>query len=170
MRRIFLTFFLLSALPPLAFAETQTITLKDGSQIKGELLSVANGVYTFKTPALGEIHLSGNQVTTITNGPTTSMPAQNTAGTYPPQAAAANPNVNQQMQNMQTQLMSNPELMSDIQKMMEDPEIIKAISDPAFTQAVTSKDVNAIQANPHTQQLINNPKMKTLMEKLRQSK
>ena len=77
--------------------------------------------------------------------------------------------VNQKIQTMQTQLMANPEFMADLQQMAQDPEITQLLSDPALVQAVTSKDVNGLQNNPKGQQLMNNAKMKAIIEKLRGS-
>ena len=62
------TLFILSA-TTLAFADQaeQVITLKDGSQIKGELAGIDNGVYTVKTPIIGDVHVAASDVASITN-------------------------------------------------------------------------------------------------------
>ena len=46
----------------------QVITLKDGSQIKGTLSGIDNGVYTVKTPIIGDVHVAASDVSSITNG------------------------------------------------------------------------------------------------------
>ena len=152
-----LTFLLLLLAPSLVFADTKVITLKDGSQIKGELTGISGDIYTIKTPLMGDVKVDSTQVDSIS--------AEGAVQPGMPSSA----DLSQKMQTMQTELMSNPDVMSDIQQMMQDPEIVQIMSDPAFVQAITSKDLNAIQSNPHTQELMNNPKMRDLIEKIRGS-
>lgn len=150
-------------MPALAWAEIQVITLKDGTQIIGELVGVNNGKYTIRSTAMGEIKIDSSNVTSI------AIPA---AAPQAPVVAAPqiNPSaqVGGQMQAMQTQLMNNPDVMTEMQKMMEDPEFMQLISDPAVLQAVTAKDPQALQNSPSGQKLMSNPKMRALIEKLQQ--
>jgi hypothetical protein len=149
-----------------AFADTseQVITLKDGSQIKGELTGINNGIYTIKAPIIGDVHAAISDVVSITNsnapaavGPTSS--ASN-------QAPANIPNYDQQIAAGQKKLMSNPQSMATLQEMMQDPEIMQALQDPALVAAVTSHNYQAVQSNPSVQKLLNNPKMQALLQKL----
>ncbi len=148
-----------------AFADQseQVITLKDGSQIKGELSGINNGVYTVKTPIIGDVHVAASDVANITNG------AGN--GTAPV-AAVQNqdlgsvPNMDQQIAASQQKLMSNPQSMATLKEMMQDPEITQALQDPALVQAVTSHDYQAVQSNPSVQKLMSDPKMQALLQKL----
>ena len=158
------TFLLLSIRPVLA-DDSQVITLKDGSQIKGELVSVAGGIYTVRTPNIGEIKINSSQVVSISNGAAVAPPPY----AYPPQQAASDDGLNQKIQSAQSILMNSPEMMAQLQVMMQDPEMMTLLSDPSVTQAVMAHDVKAIQNNPKAQALMNNPKMKALMDKLRNS-
>ena len=148
-----------------AFADQgeQVITLKDGSQIKGELAGINNGVYTIKTPIIGDVHVAASDVASITNGAGNATApvaaAQN-------QTSGAVPNMDQQIAASQKRLMSNPQSMATLQEMMQDPEIMQALQDPALVQAVTSHDYQAVQSNPSVQKLMNNPKMQALLQKL----
>lgn len=149
-----------------AFAKTQVFTLKDGSQIKGELVEFEDGIYTVNTTSFGEMQINQNEVVSVADPgatpavPTVAAPAGN---------AARNSELSQQVSAMQTQLMANPEFLADLQQMAQDPEIMNILSDPALVQAVTSKDVTAIQTNPRAKQLMDNPKMQALIEKLQAS-
>ncbi|MEI7998165.1 MAG: hypothetical protein WCH62_01485, partial [Candidatus Omnitrophota bacterium] len=156
-RLLILSFVIL--VPRLAFCEDpQTITLKDGSQIKGELLGLSGGVYTIHTPSFGDIKINSSQVANI--GSAAPMPTA--------LQAAPDDGLNQRVQAAQAKLMSNPQMVMQIQQMMQDPELSQLLSDPSITQAVMSHDLKAIQSNPKAQQLINNPKMRALMDQLRQ--
>ena len=70
----------------LGFAETQVIALKDGSQIKGELVGVANGVYTISTETLGNLQIKSDQIASITapSSSATLVSANNMLTTTPP--------------------------------------------------------------------------------------
>lgn len=159
---LLITLFLMGFICP-ALADTQVITLKDGSQIKGELVSVGGGVYTVQTAALGNVKVDASQVVNIANGAV--APAANPYASQPP----SDNGLNQRIQTVQSKLMSDPNMMAQVQQMTQDPELMQLLSDPSLTQAVLSHDVNAIQNNPKAQELMNNPKMKALMDQLRNS-
>jgi len=150
----------LVSLSAAAFAGSQVITLKDGSQIKGDVTGLANDIYTISSPALGNITINKSLVASIADG---SMPAPSS------QTGASQSVGPDKIQAMQTQMMANPEFMADLQQMASDPEIMQMLSDPALVQAVTSKDTNALQGNPKAQQLMENAKFRALIEKLRGS-
>lgn len=153
-----LTFLISITLSLSAHALEQTISLKDGSTIKGEITNMANGVYTIKTTSMGTAQIKADQIGSINNGTT----APNYA--HPP-AYASPPSINAQVGQLQNQIMGNPAMMMDIQQIASDPEIIKLISNPAMMQAVMSKDMDAIRANPATAELMKNPKLQALIEK-----
>jgi len=159
---MFLTLMLLM-LPVLLLADdSQIITLKDGSQIRGEITSFASGVYTVNTPALGYIKISSSQVANIANNKI--APGQNSTGTL---QASSNEDINQRVQTTQTQVMNDPRMMSEITDMMKDPEIVQLLSDPDLAKKFMSRDVKAIQNDPKAQKLMNNPKIQAIMEQLR---
>jgi len=155
---LFFTIFILSTNTTL-FAE-QVITLKDGSQIKGELSGIDNGVYTVKTPIIGDVHVAAGDVSSITNG-NVPAPAQPTSNT-----ASIPTGGTDQMAAIQQKLMSNPQAMSVLQQMAQDPEVMQALQDPALVQAVTSHDYQAIQNNPKIQEMMNTPKMQAYLKQL----
>jgi hypothetical protein len=157
MTKLILPLLLLTlAFTPLSFAEDQVITLKDGSQIKGELSGIAGGVYTVKTPIIGDIHVAAADVVSI------SKPSA-----APAQASGMDKNnLNQRVEQAQTQLMANPQAMMELQALAQDPTLAPLLSDPALMQAVTSKDASAVANNPKAQQLMNDPRMRRVMEML----
>jgi hypothetical protein len=71
-----------------------------------------------------------------------------------------------EFQAVQTQIMNNPDILGDIQKLMEDPEVMTIISDPEFIAAIQSGDPAAIGSNPRLQRLAENPKIQALMQKI----
>ena len=161
---LFLFILSIPALAPV-FADQgqQVITLKDGSQIKGVLAGIDNGIYTVKTPIIGDVHVAAGDVASITNGNGTAAAAPASAA---PVSSGPVPTMDQQIAAGQRQLMSNPESMATLQEMAQDPDIMQALSDPALVQAVTSHDYQAVQNNPKIQELMSNPKMQALLQKL----
>jgi hypothetical protein len=66
---------------------------------------------------------------------------------------------------MQGMLLSDPQLMQDIQNLSKDPEIQALMMDPALMQSILSGDVKALEQSEEVDQLMNNPKMKKLINK-----
>jgi len=68
-RTIFLSTLFFLSIPLLSFADNsdQVITLKDGSQIVGQLVGINNGVYTIKAPIIGNITANVSDVVSINN-------------------------------------------------------------------------------------------------------
>jgi len=172
----------------LASQSEQIITLKDGSQIVGQLVGINNGVYTINAPIIGNITVATQNVYSITNrNDNQNVPPQNSGPGYPGQPTApvgphpigpepepGNPtkpydppeNLDRQIAEDQRELLSNPRSMATLQQMMQDPEIMQALQDPALIEAVTHHDYKAVENNPNVQKLLNNPEMKALLEKL----
>ena len=136
----------------------QTITLKDGSVIHGQVLGMENNQYTIESPLAGTIHVPQDQIV--------SMSAANQDNAPTPTSGAPSSINSTDITNAQNKILANPDAMKDIQTLASDPEVVALMNDPALLQAVQSKDLAAIQANPRTQQLMSNPKIKALIEKL----
>ena len=157
-----------------AFADPsqQVISLKNGSQIMGEVISLNNGVYTIKAPIIGNIQASASDVVSITNGngraPGPGNPGSGSTGnpTSPTQTGGDIPDFNQRIREEQKDLMSNPESVSILMQMAQDPEIAQLLQDPALVEAVTHHDLQAVQNNPRVKQLMDNPKVKAFLKRL----
>ena len=167
-RSILFEFVLFISANALTFADQaeQVITLKDGSQIKGVLAGIDNGVYTVKTPIIGDVHVSAGDVASITNSSGTDGAVASAPAPTAPASTGSGPNMDQEIAASQRQLMSNPQTMATLQEMAQDPDIVKALSDPDLVQAVTSHDYQAVQNNPRVQELMSNPKMQAFLQKL----
>ncbi|MBI5150563.1 MAG: hypothetical protein HZA28_07325 [Candidatus Omnitrophica bacterium] len=137
----------------------KTVTLKDGSVIKGNVLQLVDGVYTLETDNLGKITVPEAEIVSIT---AESAPAPANTGD------TASASLKGQVQQVQANLLSDPGIMAEMQNIMQDPEIRGVLSDPAFMQAIMSYDPSQIQQNEKTQYLLQNPKFQSLMEKIRQ--
>lgn len=151
-----LIFLLGILLTPLQSWAEQTITLNDGSVIKGEVVSLTDGFYTINTPSLGQTKIAAVQVASI-----------NSSGNYaPPADANVSGAIDDKVEEVKRSMLSNPEMVNDLQELVKDPQVMKIITNPALLQAVTNKDVNAINNNPDAKALADNPKVHALIEKL----
>ena len=173
---------------PSALAETsKVITLNDGSVIKGRVLSLQGGVYLVDSDLLGEINIPEEEVVSITTAAKTSMIGERptaaeisveaktlTPGPLEPISPQAFPGTPQAgelregVQQIQNQLLADPEIMQEIQDIFTDPELMSVMEDEDFLSAVFSMDPERIQQNPRTSSLMNHPKMQKLMQKIAQ--
>jgi hypothetical protein len=67
------------------------------------------------------------------------------------------------MQQAQQMLLSDPAISQSIQELMTDPEISALLQDPEVLKAITTMDPATIQSNPKIQALLQNPKMQAII-------
>lgn len=153
---------ILMFVPSVFAASDKYITLKDGSVIKGELVSFENGTYTVETENLGKLELPEASVISIaTKGAAVQAPF-----------AAVQPDFAKNVSAMQNQIMTDPQAMQAVEAMAEDPEIASMISDPNFVQklstAVSNGNADSVADDPRMQKLMGNPKMQALIQQLQE--
>jgi len=136
-------------------APLQTITLKDGTSIKGHLINISGDYYTIENETMGQVKVPAAQVVNISaaaSGSLTPPLQNNVAGAMPPSLNAAQMNI-----------MQDPQTMSMVQELMQDPEIMELLKNPSIMQDALSMDPNKIQNNPDIQRLMQNPKMQEIL-------
>ncbi len=132
--------------------DLRTISLKDGSKIQGKIVSFANNIYTIESPVFGSLNLKEEDILSISS--------QELA----PQAIDPQ-QIKNQMSQMQSKLLTDPAIASDIANIAQDKEILEMLQDPTLLEAVKNFDPQAVQNNPTIQKLMQNEKMKNLMNK-----
>ncbi len=151
---------------------TKVITLKDGTVIKGKLLGLENGIYTVESTHLGTIHLHDDDIASITSGnaaiPMTGAIAPQSLGTLPNTMPQVQTPLQGQAMGLQQKLLSDPQAMTEIQALAQDPQIMELLSDKDFVNAIMSYDPEKIKNNPKTQMLLDNPKIRSLMNRAAQ--
>jgi len=146
---ILICFFANSAL----YAQTQkTISLKDGSTIIGEVIQLKDGVYTIKTSLLGEIEVKDEDILTI------SIAAESSSSN----------SLKNQVQQIQGDILNDEEIMEDIQNVMQDKEIMKLLSNPDLINDVMTFNEDKIRANESISDLMANPEIQNLINKINQ--
>ncbi len=155
------------ALAQISSSETKTITLQDGTTLKGQVVGFQNGIYTIQTALFGQINLKDSEIVNIGAGPALTNNPSSQAPTVQPNTQSAETNqLKMQALGVQQQLLSDPDTLMQMQAMLQDPQIMQILNDPEFVKAATNYDLQKIQNDPRTQQLMNNPQMQKLLNKM----
>jgi hypothetical protein len=144
-----------------------TIELKDGSRIEGEIKSIENGVYTVLSPSLGTVHVSQSNIVRIVYSGDVSNAAgssvSNAAGSSG-KASTHDDGMTRDIQDLQTRLAQDPATMQSIMSLQSDPQIQAVLSDPAIVKAVQEGDFMSLLTNPKIQALESNEHLKQLIQ------
>jgi len=147
-------------------APEQSIQLKDGTTIKGKLTGVSGSGdrYIIESPTLGRTEVKISDVKSILAEE--SAPTQTKLD--PDQAIPGTPSfaLPPQMQAIQQQLLSDPEISAMIHEIANDPDIINIAQDPSLIQSALTMNPQQIQGNPSVQRLLQHPKMQRLMDRV----
>ncbi|MCB9747314.1 MAG: hypothetical protein H6755_02790 [Candidatus Omnitrophica bacterium] len=170
---LFLLFTFLSF--PAAAQSIKSVTLNDGSILKGEVRELKNGVYTILTENLGTVNIKDTDIASISSQGHVAASAQNQPnlnqmnsmfGGMDLGGLLNNPQIMGQMMSLQQTLMSDPQMMTEIQKLMEDENVMQLISDPNLMMNLLNGDPSQIQNNKQVNELLNNPQIKNLIERI----
>ena len=144
----------------------QTVRLKDGSVVTGRVLSLAKGLYTVETSSMGIISVKQEDVVAIVAG----------SGAVPSsleevwQSAPATAGISSEaMQGYQQKIMSNPQVMQDLQALVNDPEIVAIVSDPELQAAIMKKDLSALQKSDKFRKFATHPTILKMVGEVTQS-
>ena len=146
-------------------ADLSDIILDDGSVVRGEVVSLQDGIYTLRSPSMGEFKLDAGRVIQIRrylpDQILPSVPAQ--AG----QPSFSSQTLKSQVESTQAELLNNPEAMQEAMLMASDPEFQKLMEDPEAVAALKSMDMETLLKNPKFMAIMQNPRMQGLATKLK---
>lgn len=155
-----LSLFLLFAFSTTLWAgDAREFHLKDGSTLTGELVEVTGGRFVVQTQSLGRVELDADQVVSMN----TPGAVQDTPKAL---AGAGGGDLETLMAQVQGRIYSDPALLEQIQGLSKDPQLNSLISDPAFVELLMSGDLEAIQQDPRTRQLMQNSRLQGLVQQL----
>ncbi len=139
-----------------------TIELKDGSRITGEIQSLDKGVYTIVSPSIGTVHVAqSNIVRIVYSGDVANAPS---TGAAPDKSAAHDDGFTHDVQQMQASFARDPATMQSIMSLQSDPQIQAVLNDPAIMKAIQDGDFTSLLSNPKIQALENNEHVKQLVQ------
>lgn len=151
---LLLSIIFLGSVCPLHAQPVKGITLKDGSKLQGKVLQLSEGIYTIETPNLGKINIPESDILSIESKDASAEPSS--------------PALKEKVAEVQNSIMSDPNVMDDIQKLTQDKEIMGILSDPDFVKDAMSMDQEKLEQNQKTQDLLENPKIRSLINKINQ--
>jgi hypothetical protein len=155
MRRIALWLLFLIFSVTSVHAATPRFELKDGSVVTGTISEFKNGIYTVKSASLGIVQLDQKEIRTIVYG-----------GQSQSQSASGDVGISQaQIQAIQTSMAQDAGMMSLIQALQNDPDIQAILADPEITRAVAAGDFTALLNNKKIIELMEDPKIKAIVRK-----
>lgn len=136
-----------------------TIVLKDGSRIAGDIKGIENGVYTVVSPSIGTVHVAQSNIVRIVYSGDVSNAVDSSGKSSAHDDALAH-----EMQQLQTRLAQDPAEVQSIMSLQSDPQIQAILSDPAIAKAIQDGDYVSLLANPKIQALENNERVKQLVQ------
>ena len=138
-----------------------TVVLRDGTVIQGEVKSLQDGVYTIETSSVGTLHVRAVEVRSIDeDGKSSSTPGagQPAKGSSPGADA---------LDAAKSQIVADPKLLTTVLALQNDPEVLAVLADPVVAKAIAAGDYNALMSNAKIVALMQNPKMREIIEALR---
>ena len=140
-----------------------TIQLKDGSRIEGEIQGLDNGVYTIVSPSLGTVHVTQSNIVRIEYvGDASAVTASTATASSSKSPAHADP-LSGDIQQLQKSLVQDPATMQSIMNLQTDPQIQAILNDPAIAKAIQEGDYTSLLGNPKIQALEENEHVKELV-------
>lgn len=139
-----------------AAASESRIELRDGSVLRGELVSVGGGTYRIRSAALGEIELRESDVAAI-------RPLGEDGPAAPAPVAAAGVT---DLAAIQRQLLEDPTTLQAILALQNDPQLQSALADPAFAQRILSGDLAGLRTDPRFLRLMENPAIQDILKRV----
>ena len=149
MRRLsicFLFLFFVFAGEPFA-GEIREIELNDGSVLYGEVVSLKDGVYTLKMSSLGTVTIEDSKIRAI-------------------RIKTANKTTKEQIQAMQLLMLSDKEIINMLTSLKNDPDVQKILEDPEIIKAVNSGDLETLLSNPKFIKFLSNPTILDIKKKV----
>jgi hypothetical protein len=144
-----LAFFALGMIAAAQASEIRDIELTDGSVITGEIVSLSNGIYTVRSGSLGTVKIKESAIRAIRA-----------------KGQAVGPAPTDQGNSIKEKMVSDPEIMSIIETLRNDPDFQEVMRDPEIVNAVRAGDFSALMANPKFMKLLDNKAIKQIQNKL----
>jgi hypothetical protein len=135
-----------------------TIVLKDGSRIEGEIRSIENGVYTVRSPSLGIVHVAQSNIVRIVYSGDLAQ-ATGSSGKSP----SRDDGMAREIEQLQTRIVQDPGAMQSIMNLQSDPQIQAILNDPAIMKAIQEGDFASLLGNAKIQALESDARLQQLL-------
>jgi hypothetical protein len=129
----------------------------DGSTITGEVESLKSGVYTIKSESLGTIRIEDSKIRAIRTK--SSVPAG--------RVVSGSSGTAEGVKDLQSKMTGDKEIMVLIQSLQNDPDFNKILEDPEIMKALQEGNFTALAADFRIKKLLNNPTVKEIEKKVK---
>ncbi|MCL5022720.1 MAG: hypothetical protein M1497_05035 [Nitrospirae bacterium] len=146
---VILVFLAVTAATVVNAAEIREIELTDGSVITGEIVSLSGGIYTVRSATLGTLRIEASNIRVIRL-----------------QGSAAPSDVGGQVKSLEDKMHGDKEIMDAIRALQNDPDLQKVLHDPEIMKAIQSGDIAALMRNPDFMKLLNKQPVQDINKKL----
>ena len=134
------------------------IELNDGSVIIGKIISFEDGVYTIRSDTVGTINIDESRIRIIRS----TSAAKYSEGSTKQSGAQ----INQQVEVIKKQMMSDEEIMQTILSLNSDPQFQEIMKDPEILNAINSGDIDTLKSNQNFMDLLNHEKVGQIKKRL----
>ncbi len=138
-----------------------TIELKDGSRIVGDIQGIEHGVYTVRSPSIGTVLVAQSDIARIVYSDDASNAAAS-SGKSPASGDAVAGNIQQLLNG----LMQDPASLQSIMSLQSDPQIQTVLNDPVIMKAIQDGDFTSLLGNAKIQSLESDARLKQLVQQL----
>jgi hypothetical protein len=135
-----------------------TVTLRDGTVIHGELLSLQDDIYSVETDSLGTIRVPKQEVRSIDNGAEPMNGAGVESATNESSLGA------RELDATKSRITQDPELLAAALALQSDPDVLAVLADPEIMKAIAAGDYAALLNNPKIVALMQNAKMREIID------
>jgi len=151
----FLFLVVLVMLPAWAFSgEISEVELKDGSIVRGEVLSLNDLHCTLRSDSLGTVDIERSRIRAIRMKGSQEAPTASSGGTQGL--------IKDQVAALQEHMVSDQNSLDSITALGDDPDVRAVLEDPELMKAVESGDIAALMANPKIMKLLENPALQSI--------
>jgi hypothetical protein len=137
------------------------IELDDGSRIAGEILSFESGVYTIESGTLGRLRIPDERIRAIRSDLPQRYPGNETSITVP------GPSMGNQFAELQSLILSDPNILTIVMSLQNDPQLLSIINDPVTMRAITAGDLESLRNNPKILELEGHQTIQQLLQLMR---
>jgi len=138
------------------------IRLKDSSQVVGRIDALRDGVYHIKTKSLGVVKVPVAQIESIVFNP---KPGELRAAAAAAAKPASPPGAAGGLLDVQwivQALLSNEQVLGKVEKLAADPQIQAVLDDPEIMKAIEAHDFLSLFTNEKIRALTENPTIKEI--------
>ena len=146
-----------------SIATEQTITLRDGGIISGDVLSLSDGLYRIKTGSLGILAIPQSEVVSIESIDAKQNGIDDRAADASSDARSSG---SEAVSVLQGSIVNNPRLMEMVQSLQSDPALQNVLQDPQLMQSIFSGDLDALADDPQIIELMNHDAVRVISKEL----